>query len=112
MFEVFKTAQKDKGLSTLLYDDPDVVEDKDVDLIMALTDKLQTEPDYPLPEGYLKTKERIADYDYVLPEKSKHLLKESMVISVETLDGLVNSLFGFHFIEPSITYIEKIKAKK
>ena len=47
-----------------------------------------------------------------MPEKSLHLLKESRVVSIEVLDGLVNSLFGFHFIEPSITYVEKIKAKK
>jgi len=40
MFEVFKKATKDRKLSTLLYDDPDAVENKDVDLVMALTAKL------------------------------------------------------------------------
>jgi hypothetical protein len=60
----------------------------------------------------LKTKERIADYDYSLPETHTLLLGESKVVSLETLDGLVNDLFKFHFIEPSITYKEKIKAKK
>jgi hypothetical protein len=40
MFEVFKSSAKNKKLSTLLYEDPDIIEDKDVDLVMALTEKL------------------------------------------------------------------------
>jgi hypothetical protein len=40
MFEVFKEATKGRGLSTLLYDDPDAYEDKDTDLALALTEKL------------------------------------------------------------------------
>ena len=45
-------------MSTILYEDPDgnpVGRDKE--LIASLTDKLETEPDYPLPEGFNKIKE-------------------------------------------------------
>lgn len=49
---------KQKNMSTILYEDPDgnpVGRDKE--LIASLTDKLETEPDYPLPEGFNKIKE-------------------------------------------------------
>jgi len=40
MVNRFEAATKERGLSTLLYEDPDAVDDKDHDLVLALNDKL------------------------------------------------------------------------
>lgn len=38
-------------------------------------------------------------------------MNESTVIAVETLDGLINHLFDFHFLEPIVTFEEKLKVR-
>ena len=57
MMDRFKAATKERGLSTLLYEDPDA-STENYDLLKALTEKAILEPDYPIPEGYIKVKDR------------------------------------------------------
>jgi hypothetical protein len=68
LIETFKKATKKKGFSTLLYEDPDAADPKDHDLIQLLNVKLLTDPDYPLPEGFLKVKSRLPENQYILPQ--------------------------------------------
>ena len=47
--DIFEKATRDKGLSTILYEDPDAVEDQDYEMVKLITQKLQEEPGYPIP---------------------------------------------------------------
>jgi hypothetical protein len=38
-------------------------------------------------------------------------LYDSQVVAVEILDDLVNSLFGVHFLEPLVSFEEKLKVR-
>jgi hypothetical protein len=96
----------------MLYDDPEAYDTEDAELVKAVTEKLQTDPDYPIPEGYLKIKERTAVHKYVLPAACEEILGNGAFVSAHILDELVNELFGIHFIEPTVTYGEKLKIKK
>ncbi len=55
-------------MSTVLYEDPDAGGMADKDLIKALNEKLEDDPSYPIPEGFMKQVERTAIYNYRLPE--------------------------------------------
>lgn len=54
MITLFEKATRARGNSTVLYEDPDATDLKDRALIKALNDKIQTNPDYPVPEGFYK----------------------------------------------------------
>ena len=112
MVDRFEDATKERGNSTLLYEDPDAIDDKDHDLVLALTQKLQTDPDYPIPEGFMKIKEKRPEYNYDLPEFTKDIAGEPMVMSLMILDELLNQKLGLHFIEPTVSYVEKVKVKR
>ena len=112
MVDRFEQATRDRGMSTLLYEDPDAHDDKDHDLVLALNLKLQTDENYPLPEGFMKIKERRPVYNYDIPEYTKEIAGEPMVMSLMILDELVSELIGIHFIEPTVRYQEKLKVKR
>jgi len=50
----FEDATRSKGYSTVLYEDPDATSVADGKLIKALNDKLAKDPNYPIPEGFMK----------------------------------------------------------
>jgi hypothetical protein len=56
-----------KGQNTILFDDPDAVSIADPDLLIALNKKLEKDPEYPIPEGFTKRKEKTISYNYGAP---------------------------------------------
>ena len=53
--------------------------------------------------------EKTPIYDYHVPPQLN--LKSSKVVSLEVLDSILNDLFGFHFLEPTVKFEEKLKVK-
>lgn len=51
-----------------MFDDPDAISISDPDLLIALNKKLEKDPDYPVPEGFTKWKEKTILYQYGAPE--------------------------------------------
>jgi hypothetical protein len=62
-----------------------------------------------IPAGFYKVYEKEVRMDYTLPDYLP--IKESKKVALETLDFVLNDLFGFHFIEPraEATIVPKIK---
>lgn len=50
-----------------MFDDPDAVAISDPDLVVALNKKLEVDPEYPVPEGFTKWKEKTIQYNYGAP---------------------------------------------
>jgi hypothetical protein len=63
----FEEATRARGHSTVLYEDPDATSVADAKLIKALNEKLAKDPNYPVPEGFMKQLEKTPVYDYVIP---------------------------------------------
>jgi hypothetical protein len=51
----------------------------------------------PIHDGFYKVYEKDMIYDYSLPEYLP--VKESKKIALETLDSVINDIFGIHFLE-------------
>jgi hypothetical protein len=68
LFKHFEDATKARGQSIILYEDPDLVNKEDSDLIRELTKRLRQNPDYPIPEGFKKIEEQELVYKYEIPE--------------------------------------------
>jgi hypothetical protein len=64
----FEDATRARGQSTVLYEDPDATSVADGKLIKALNEKLAKDPNYPIPEGYVKQLEKTPIYDYIIPQ--------------------------------------------
>lgn len=45
---------KAKGLSAILYEDPDITTIGDLEVLKELNKRLKDQPDFILPEGYYK----------------------------------------------------------
>lgn len=67
----FEDATRARGHSTVLYEDPDATSVADAKLIKALNEKLAKDPNYPIPEGFMKQLEKTPVYDYVIPPQFK-----------------------------------------
>ena len=65
-----------------------------------LTEKLVTEPEYPLPDGFIKVKELRPVVSYEVPASTAMLIGEARTVSVALIDDLCNELFGLHILEP------------
>lgn len=102
-------AEKAKGGSTILFEDPDATSIGDSTLLNALNKKIKEDPNYPIPEGYKKVKEKDIIYDYKLPDYIP--IDPAKKFCMELLDDLINKQFEFHFLEPIITYKETLKVK-
>jgi hypothetical protein len=51
-----------------LFEDPDAPGiGVDAKLIKALNEKLSKEPNYPIPEGYMKHLEKTPIFEYIIP---------------------------------------------
>jgi hypothetical protein len=65
LLKTFEEATRSRGQSTVLFEDPDAPGiGVDVKLIKALNEKLIREPQYPIPEGYMKQLERTPVVEY------------------------------------------------
>ena len=59
----------------------------------------------------MKVSEKTPVYDYRIPIEIAERLEPSKVVSIEILDEIVNNAFGFHFLEPLVTFEEFPKVK-
>lgn len=110
---VFRESARSRGLSVILYEDPDMANAAgDQQLIKALNEKMRNDPQYPIPEGYIKVVEKTPVYEYKIPADIAKCIKESMVISVEVLDGFIHAALGFHFLEPVVSFEDFPKVKQ
>jgi len=111
MLEDWREATRSRGQNTILYEDPDATGAGDMELCLELNKRLQEDPTYPIPEGYSKGVEKIPIYTYRIPDSLVSVLPESQVVSAESLDEIINELFGFHFIEPLVSMQEKARVR-
>lgn len=107
LLDHFRQAAKIKGENTSLYDNPNASSLGDPELMKELEKFLETNPFYPLPEGYKKVEEKFLHENYVLPNYIE--LPESVRFATEILDKVLNNIFDTHFIEPITTYEYKVK---
>jgi len=49
--------------------------------------------------------------EYKIPPDIAVMLQDSKVISIETLDSILNLALGLHFLEPSVSFEETTKVK-
>jgi len=77
-----------------------------------LNHRLSQDPNYPLPEGFIKYKElgSVHIYEVVSVEKSA-FIGESTLLAYSIVDDLMDKLFGFHVVEPKTVLKEQHKAK-
>jgi hypothetical protein len=101
--------QRDRGASTILFDDPDATSIGDATLLNALNKKIKEDPNYPIPEDYKKVKEKEMIYEYKLPDYIP--IPNNKRLSMEILDDLIFEKFQFHFLEPIVSYKETLKVK-
>jgi hypothetical protein len=111
LIKVFEDATRSRGNSTVLYDDPDATSAADSQLIKALNEKLSKDPNYPVPEGYVKQLEKMPVIDYRIPADIASHLKPSKVAAIEVLDSILADKFGFHLLEPIMRFEERMKVK-
>ena len=76
-----------------------------------LNETVKTQPDYPMPDGFLKVKEKVPVYNYKVPDSAKLYLGEGKTVCVEIVDELLSKLFDFHFLEPLVTMQEQYRVK-
>lgn len=109
--DTFEQATRDRGKSTAIYEDPDVSNFADRDLIHALEEKCFEDPSYPVPEGFRKVTEKQPVFTYAIPECARNLLSEGQVIATELVDELLFEAIGEHFLEPRITFEHRTRVK-
>ena len=95
----FEQATRDRGKSTTLYEDPDQQGMQDKELLQAIEDKINKDPNYPVPEGFTKAIEKTPVYSYKVPECAAKFLKESKVMATEVMDEILFEALGIHFLE-------------
>ena len=113
LVSTFEEATRKRKLSTMLYEDIDALSaiaalpEKERDLVEQLNQRIKEEPNYPLPEGFTKVKEKKTIYSYRVPEEIAPHLGEAKVVCVELIDELLNNAFGIHILEPVVTFQEQ-----
>jgi len=108
-FRKLEKGQKDRGASTILFEDPDATSIGDPTLLNALNKKIKVDPNYPIPEDYKKVKEREITYEYKLPDYVP--VSENKRIAMELLDEIIFEKLQLHFLEPLVSYKETLKVK-
>lgn len=81
----------------------------DNQLITELNRRLMHDPEYKLPDGYVKVTEKAIENRYVIPDYFP--LSEAQRVAIETLDGLMSELFNIHILEPMAEVREFVRAK-
>eukprot|EP01022_Parablepharisma_sp_SALTPOND_P005532 TRINITY_DN1227_c0_g1_i1.p1 TRINITY_DN1227_c0_g1~~TRINITY_DN1227_c0_g1_i1.p1 ORF type:complete len:1400 (-),score=306.14 TRINITY_DN1227_c0_g1_i1:7123-11322(-) len=107
--ERFMQADLAKGENIVLYTDPDSAGlfPSDQALLKELAKKVESDPEYTLPEGYKEVLEKEIAFSYEL----QWAPDEATKICTELLDEAISERLGVHFIEPVVKYEEVIKVK-
>ena len=111
MISDWRDATRNRGQSTILYEDPDATGAGDMELCLELNKKLHEDPTYPIPEGYSKGVEKIPIYNYRIPESAQGVLSEGQIVATEVFDEFLFELLGVHFIEPLVTIEERPRVR-
>lgn len=83
----------------------------DRELMQALEEKINEDPNYPVPEGFSKVIEKLPIYSYKVPDCAVKFLPESKVMATEMMDDILFEALGIHFLEPQIQFKQKFKIK-
>ncbi len=81
----------------------------DNQLIAELNKRLAVDPEYKLPDGYVKVTEREIENSYFIPAWVP--IRESQRIVVEIMDWLMDRALGVHILEPMALVKESVKAR-
>jgi len=73
-------------------------------MVTVLSQRLATNPDYPLPPGYSKVKERREIIEYTLPEGLLPFLGRAYILVAPIIHDLIDELFQIKTLEPIISY--------
>ncbi|EGR31584.1 hypothetical protein IMG5_106360 [Ichthyophthirius multifiliis] len=111
LFDHMRFVTKNKNKNTALFDDPDNQYFGESEVIKEYNKKLQQNPDYPLPKGYKKIKEKQLKFDYNIDKQGNIPIKESFKYAYIFLNELLNEKLGFHLIEPKSIIKEVVKAQ-
>eukprot|EP00347_Sterkiella_histriomuscorum_P016192 403354133 len=99
LFDHFKTiSQKIGSNNAKLFEDPSQYNIGDQKMLIELNKRIQKDPSYPLPDGFQKKVDKEVVNNYSIP--AGFPINESKRVVIEVLDGFLNELFGFHFLEP------------
>ena len=71
---------------------------KEVGILEQMADKVKSDKNYKIPDGYKQIEETHKFIEYTVPKSIP--MRKSKRISAEILDDLISSLFGIHFLEP------------
>ena len=99
-FNQMEKTARECGESTVLFEDPDLTVMADPELLKALNKKLLENPDYPVPEGFKKIKEKTLISNYEVPRFIP--INESIKMALEVLDDLMFQKFQIHILEPIV----------
>jgi len=99
-FAQMEKSAKERGESMVLFEDPDLTVMADPELLRALNKKLLENPEYPVPEGFKKVKEKTLTSSYQVPYFIK--MSDSTKLALEVLDDLVFEKLQFHILEPMV----------
>jgi hypothetical protein len=83
-----------------LFEDPQATSLGDPAIIKELSRKVNEDPNYELPPGFVKYQTNVMVENYQPPEH----LKDSKKVALGIMDDVVNDVFGTHYLEPEITY--------
>lgn len=115
LFEQFAKASQTSNMAKLFQNALSQEEGNNVSAVLdnALIDELNRridkDPNYKLPEGYVKVTEKTMESKFVIPEYFP--IKESKRVAVEVLDGLLHKLFGVHILESMSELKERVRVK-
>lgn len=102
---------KQRGQSTILYEDPDITSIGDQEILKELNKRVREQPDFILPEGYYKVAEKEQIFKYELPSYIAQGMSISKVVALETLDTFFSEALGFHILEALVSYESRYKVK-
>ncbi|KAL4496244.1 hypothetical protein ABPG72_012981 [Tetrahymena utriculariae] len=111
VFDHMREITKKKGQSTAFFDDYDNLFFGETEVIKQFNKKLEENPDYPLPQGYKKVKEKEIKFEYALDPQGILPMKESFKYAYLVLNDLFQEQLKFSIIEPKSATKEVVKAQ-
>jgi len=100
MLKHFREEEKNKGVSTILFDDPEATIVTDSEVLKEFNRKLEEDPDYVLPEGYKKIPDIRVTFEYKLADALNDVLPEEYKDCYSIMNDIVNESLGFCLFEP------------
>jgi hypothetical protein len=76
-----------------------------------LNERLEENPEYPLPSGFIKVKERTESQKFKLPDNMMPFIGRARILIIPILDELIDELFKVHYLEPFVSYEDHVKVK-